>query len=105
MGLDMNLNRTSRDSFESKSREDFWKISLDVSEEIMYWRKAFNLDNWFHENTKIIEECSNELSKEKLLELVKWLFLNNFNDDANNLKEIIDKNDFKKYVIYYSYCS
>ena len=96
----MNLYRTSRKHFESIDREDFWQIAFDnEQEELFYWRKAYDLDSWFYQNASIIEDYSNELTKEILEKLINWLIDNNFKDDAKKIKKIILENDFKENVI------
>lgn len=105
MGLDMNLKRIQRTIFESVEREDFWKIELENSEDLICWRKKDDINQWFFENTFIIEECSDELTKEKLEKLLHWLLINELKKDAENIKKIISENNFIENVIYYSYCN
>jgi hypothetical protein len=105
MGLDMNLKKIPRTDYESISREDFWYEEFDKSEELIYWRKQYAIDGWFHENTLIDEECSNEITKEKLELLVKWLKNEDLKDDAIKIKDVIKQTDFEKEVIFYSYCN
>jgi hypothetical protein len=105
MGLDMNLKKIPRPDYESISREDFWYEGFDKSEELIYWRKQYAIDLWFHENTSIDEECSDEITKEKLELLVKWLKKEDLKDDAIKIKDVIKQTDFDNEVIFYSYCN
>lgn len=111
----MYLNRTSRTIFESVSRENFWEIEQENGNELLYWRKQFGLDGWFREHTSIIEECSDEITKEQLEELVVFIEQKRTEDeqdsgygtveDANKIKELITTNDFENFVVYYTYCN
>lgn len=100
----MMLKKIPRKDFESISREDFWYEEFDKSEELIYWRKKYEINIWFHENTVIDEECcSDEISKEKLELLVKWLKKEDFKDDAIKIKDFIKQTDFVNDVIFYKY--
>jgi hypothetical protein len=103
MGLDMSLKIIPRDIYKSIPKEDFWYDEFEASEQIFYWRKEYYLHNWFYENFEIKEECSEEINKNKINELLKYLIENNFKEDADKLKKIIEDNDFKKKVIYYKF--
>ena len=99
----MMLKKIPRTEYENISREDFWYEEFDKSEELIYWRKRYEIDRWFHENTVIDEECSDEISNEKLELLVKWLKKEDLKDDSIKIKDVIKKTDFDKEVIFYSY--
>jgi hypothetical protein len=103
MGLDMCLKKIPRIDYESISREDFWYEEFDKSEELVYWRKKYTIDEWFCKNTSIDEECSDEIIKDKLEELIKWLLQENLKEDADKIKEVINKTDFINDVIFYKY--
>jgi hypothetical protein len=105
MGLDMNLKKIPRTDYESISREDFWYEEFDKSKELIYWRKKYSIDEWFHTNTSISDECSDEITKEKLEELIKWLKKEELKEDAEKIKNVIKQTDFDKEVIFYSYCN
>jgi len=102
MGLDMNLYRTPRKHFESIERQDFWQIAQEQNEELMYWRKAYDIDSWFSENILINEDYSHELSKELLEKFVNWLIEKKYKADANSVKKILLNNNFEENVIYYT---
>jgi len=102
MGLDMNLYRTSRKHFASTDREDFWMIAQEQEEELMYWRKKYEIDSWFSENLLIIEDYSYEVTKETLEKFVNWLIENKLKEDAEKIKQIISTNNFEENVIYYT---
>ena len=102
MGLDMNLYRTSRKHFESIDREDFWQIAQEQEEELMCWRKKYEIDSWFSENLLIIEDYSYEVTKEILEKFVNWLIENKLKEDAEKIKEIISTDNFEENVIYYT---
>lgn len=104
MGLDMQLKKILRTDYESISREDFWIEEFDKSEELIYWRKRYSIDEWLIENTSIYEGCSDEITKEKLESLVKWLKEQDLKDDSIKVKDIIKQTDFESYVVFYSYC-
>lgn len=109
MGLDMSLNKVLRKTFEKIDSIDVWSFPINEIEEIMYWRKKYDLDEWFFNNTKIIEECSDEINKEKLQKLIEWLNENydseenNFKEESIKLQEIVNEFDFTENVIYYKY--
>jgi hypothetical protein len=105
MGLDMNLKKIPRKDYERINIEDFWMEEFNLSEELIYWRKRYDIDEWFIENTSIYEECSDEITKEKLKLLVKWLKEEDLKDDAIKIKDVIKQTDFKNEVIFYSYCN
>lgn len=105
MGLDMNLKKISRKDFENISKDDFWYEHFDKSKELIYWRKEYDIDEWFRENTFIYEECSDEIPKEKLQLLINFLEQKNFIDYANQIKEIIQETNFNDEVIFYEYCN
>lgn len=101
----MNLKKIPRTDYESISREDFWYEEFDKSEELIYWRKKYSIDEWFHTNTSISDECSDEITKEKLEELIQWLKKEELKEDAEKIKDVIKQTDFDKEVIFYSYCN
>jgi len=103
MGLDMSLKKIPRTEYESISREDFWYEEFDKSEELIYWRKKYSIDEWFRENTIIDEECSDEITKEKLESLVDWLEKEKLKEDAVNIKDVIRQTDFANEVVFYKY--
>jgi hypothetical protein len=105
MGLDMDLKRISRAKYESIPRGDFWYKEFKNSEDLLYWRKRYDLHGWFCENTTIDEECSDEITRDKLIALVEWLYTQNLITDFTNVIKIMDSTDFEKQVIYYSYCN
>lgn len=99
----MSLKRAKRKDFESTNREDFWEISSQVSKELIYWRKKYDIDEWFRENTIIKEQCSDELTKEKLEELLKCLIKQDVRENIYKVEELIKENDFINNVIFYEY--
>jgi uncharacterized membrane protein YpjA len=104
MGLDMMLKKMARVKYSSVDIEDLWKIEGDNSDDLMCWRKEYDLHFWFFNNIKIsIYEVSEEISNEKLKLLINWLTINDFIDYAFKIKEIIDSTDFKNEVIYYRF--
>lgn len=105
MGLDLHLKRISRAKYESIPRNDFWYDQFTNSEELLYWRKRYDLHEWFCENTTIDDECSDEITRKKLEALVQWFLDQKLNDDVLNILEVIYNTDFEKQVIYYSYCN
>ena len=68
MGLDMSLYKLKR---EQRVPDNIW----EVAEEVMYWRKANQIHNWFVENVQrgLDDESKNEVSKEKLMQLQKLI--------------------------------
>jgi hypothetical protein len=105
MGLDMNLKKIPRTDYESISREDFWYEEFDKSEELIYWRKQYAIDGWFHENTLINDECSDEITKEKLELLIKWLKKEDLKGHIVKIKDVIKQTDFDNEVIFYTCCN
>ena len=103
MGLDMSLKKIQRIEYENIDKEKFTYKHYNKSEELIYWRKKYNIHNWFFENTYIYEECSNEIAQEKIEELIKWLFEEGFKEDANKIKEFINEIDFVNNVVFYNY--
>lgn len=103
MGLDMHLKKLSRKDYDSIDKKEFWYEEYDKSEELVYWRKKYDINLWFSNNTSIYEECSSEITKDKLEELVKWLMLQDLKEDANKIKEVINKTNFNNEVIFYKY--
>lgn len=101
----MNLKKVSREAFNNISRDDFRHEEFAISEELIYWRKKYSIDEWFHTNTSINDECSDEITKEKLEELIKWLKKEELKEDAEKIKYVIKQTDFDKEVIFYSYCN
>ena len=101
----MSLKKVSREAFNNISRDDFWYEEFYISEELIYWRKEYLIDEWFHTNTSISDECSDEITKEKLEELIKWLKKEELKEDAEKIKDVIKQTDFDKEVIFYSYCN
>lgn len=104
MGLDMQLKKILRTDYESIDKEDFWIEEFDKSEELIYWRKRYDIDEWLIENTSTYEGCSDEIAKEKLESLAKWLKEQDLKDDSIKIKDIIKQTDFGSYVVFYSYC-
>lgn len=105
MGLDMGLRKMKRTIYESIDREKFWYEHFAKSYEIVYWRKKFNIHQWFYENTTIDGECSNEITKEKLETLVNWLQKEKLKEDVVKIKDVIKQTDFANEVIFYEYCN
>jgi hypothetical protein len=103
MGLDMSLKKISRTVYNSISRDNFWLEQHYKSEEIVYWRKKYDIEVWFRENTIIDEECSDEITKEKLESLVDWLEKEKLKEDAVNIKDVIRQTDFANEVVFYKY--
>lgn len=103
MGLDMNLKKLSRKDYDSIDKEDFWYEEYDKSEELVYCRKKYDIDLWFSNNTSIYEECSDEIKKEKLEELVIWLESENYYEEAQKIKKVINETDFTNEVVFYKY--
>ena len=104
MGLDHALYKIIRIDFESVPREDFWMVANDLTTgELIYWRKKYDIDLWFHQNTTIIEEYSDEISKEKLEKFRDWLIENNETEYAERINKIIKNNNFVENVIFYQY--
>lgn len=103
MGLDMDLRRAKREVFESFSRQDYWQVDHYKQEDLVYWRKKYDIDSWFRENTVIIEEYSDEITKDKLRKFMDWLIGEGLKEDADKIQKIIDENDFEEFVIYYTY--
>ena len=99
----MNLKKIPRIDFESINSEDLWYENFEKSEELLYWRKKYDIHEWFQINTSIYEECSDEITKEKLEKLMIWLIEKGLSKNAYKIKEIINKIDFVKYVIFYDY--
>lgn len=104
MGLDMQLKKMPRSDYESISVKDFWITEFNLSEELIYWRKRYDIDEWLQENTSIYEQCSDEITKEKLKSLVKWLKREDLQYDAIKVNNIIKQTDFESHVVFYSYC-
>lgn len=65
----MSIKTIKRSDYNSIKKEMFWYESFFKSEELIYWRKKYNIHSWFLENVDTDEECSFEIPKEKLLEL------------------------------------
>lgn len=63
MGLDMSLYKLKRER----------RVSDNIWEEVLYWRKANQIHNWFVENIQRGQDnkSMNEVSKEKLIQLQK----------------------------------
>ena len=101
----MHLKKIPRKDFESINREDFWYDHFEKSEELFYWRKKYDIHEWFHINTSIYEECSDEITKEKLGELIIWLTQKGLTEYAEKIKEIVNKIDFVNNVVFYDYCN
>lgn len=99
----MNLKKISRKHFDNISKDDFWYEHFDKSKEIIHWRKEYDIDEWFLENTFIYEGCSDEITKEKLKSLIKYLEQKKLIDYANALKKIIEETNFNDEVIFYTY--
>mgnify|MGYP003654860616 CR=1 FL=1 len=101
----MSLKKVSREAFNNISRDDFWHEEFDISEELIYWRKQYAIDRWFHKNTLINDECSDEITKEKLELLIKWLKKEDLEDHIVKIKDVIKQTDFDNQVIFYTYCN
>ncbi|MCL5460413.1 hypothetical protein M3M33_17375, partial [Loigolactobacillus coryniformis] len=71
------------------------------SEEIVYWRKKYDIEVWFRKNTVINEECSDEITKEKLESFVSWLEKEKLKEDATKIKDVIKQIDFTNEVVFY----
>jgi len=98
---------------EKKSKN--WKQKMLASlenkgnyEKVKYWRKCYEIHEWFCDNFEV-ENCEYvEVSKEELLQLVEYLKDIEFEDDyfKNNeeieaLKKIITETDWENEEIYY----
>ena len=103
MGLDMSLKKIPRTVYNNISGDNFWFEQHNKSEEIVYWRKKYDIEVWFRENTVIDEECSNEITKEKLEALVNWLEKEKLKEDAVKIKDVIKQTDFTNEVVFYKY--
>jgi hypothetical protein len=102
MGLDASLSKVKRKDFYNYNRNDFWFIEYELkTEKLIVWRKQYEIHRWFYENTKIIEDYSDEVTPEKLTKL--HLYLKSINDleNAEKVDNLLREVDFKKYVIYY----
>lgn len=66
MGLDMSLYKLKRE-------QKVHGYIGEVAEEVLYWRKANQIHNWFVENIQRghDNQSKNEVSKEKLIQLQK----------------------------------
>jgi len=104
MGLDMYLEKKSKN----------WKQKMLASlenkeeyEEVRYWRKCYQIHDWFCDNFEV-ENCEYaEVSKEELLQLVEYLKEEEGddyfkpNEEIKQLNKIITETDWDNEEIYY----
>ena len=115
MGLDMYLFKKSKNIkiqiINSLNDESGYK-------EVMYWRKCWNIHDWFCNNFEV-ENCKHiKIEREDLLALIEYLKYNdgngdeygmseeegedfNENQEINSLMKIIEKTDWDNEEIYY----
>jgi len=102
MGFDSGLYKIKREDFYNYNRNDFWYVEYELqTEEMISWRKEYDIHHWFYANTNIIEDYSDEVTFEKLSELFAYLILKSDRENAEKVNELINGIDFKNYVIYY----
>lgn len=103
MGLDMFLCSIKKDVFYSVDRDDFWEIEHEKSEKIIEWRKEYFIDLWFYENSKFYDICTEEITKEKLINFVEFLKDTGKDVYIKEINKLIKENDFDNNVIYYKH--
>ena len=76
-------------------------------EEVMYWRKCWNIHDWFCNNFEV-ENCKHiKIEREDLLALIEYLKGEDKSEDFNKnqeiktLNKIIEKTDWDNEEIYY----
>ncbi len=102
MGLDAGLSKVKRQDFYNYNRKDFWYVEYELNtEELISWRKEYDIHHWFHANTNIIEDYSDEVTVEKLNLLFNHLKSIGDKENAEKVDNLLREVDFKNYVIYY----
>jgi len=77
-------------------------------EQLIYWRKCYEINDWFCNNINV-ENCEHiKVSKEELLELIEYLGCIKFEDDyfksnqeIKQLNKVIEETDWDNEEIYY----
>lgn len=102
MGLDQGLFRAEIQEHDHiYANSMFWKNR----DELIYWRKKYDLHDWFFENTNIRDEVSDIMNTSKLNLLIEFLKKEKMFEDVIKVEHLIKETDFEKQVIFYSYCN
>ena len=111
MGLDMYLFKKKKDI---KSKIISELTGEDGKEEVIYWRKCYDIHEWFGNLFGEMENCKDyKVTKEDLEKFIEWLKNEQevdenikydeeeCNEYVGNIQEIINKTDWDKESIIY----